>query len=92
MDAGAGSMHMGVVGGMHLGGGPHFGEGSRFGDRDFRARRSFGPGFAVGGFGVPYASMPYYGDDYDDYFHNECYVVRPAPTPFGWGLRRYWVC
>ena len=83
---GVGGMHMGGIGGMHMGGGPRFGDGGRFGDRDFRGRRGFAPSFAVG------FDAPYSGDDYDDYFHNECYVVRPVPTPFGWGLRRFWVC
>jgi hypothetical protein len=42
--------------------------------------RFFGPG--IGFYGYPYA---YYGDD-------GCYQFRRVPTPWGWRLRRVWVC
>lgn len=49
--------------------------------------RRFAP-FAVGfGLGWPYAYS-----DYGYYGYGDCYQLMQVPTPYGWRLRRVYVC
>jgi hypothetical protein len=47
-----------------------------------------GPAISFG-FGAPYSS---YGYDYDYDYGPGCYRVHRVWTPWGWRLRRAWVC
>jgi len=75
-----------ATGALAFGHGGHGMGGHGFGGHGFHGGfgfRGFGPG--IGFYGSPYYGYGYgYGDG--------CYQLRRVPTPYGWRLRRVWVC
>jgi len=83
----------GFGGGFARGGGVGF-RGGGFRGGGFRGR-GIGLGAIGLGLGLGLAAPYYYGGypyGYSGYYDDGCYVGRRVWTPYGWRIRRVWVC